>query len=408
MVTLYNKISFPFMGFIIALFICCLFMPFIIYFIKKQKWLDKPNYRKIHKVPIPTLGGIVIFLSMLVVILTHPGFITKDIIVVLFGSAILFITGIIDDIKDLRPRLKLYIQICAALLVVLYGIRIENIHYLGMYNINWQLSVIVSTICIVFFINAFNFIDGIDGLAGGLSIIALVSFSALFYFSGVYDFAFLSAILAGSCVGFLFFNFNPARIFMGDTGSLTIGFLLAAFSVRAMQLPQEIVFGTVKVEAFSVVFALVLIPSTDAFRVFLTRIIKNISPFAPDKTHIHHLMLKAGMTHKSVSLALYTTQILILLMVFFPPALIALAMLSAFVLLGIIFYKVSKLVSLQKFNFLLFGHKKQIKNNNFCFTEQTLNSLDSHLDVKHFNYFRHKSTLKKPIKKEIEKIANLN
>jgi UDP-N-acetylmuramyl pentapeptide phosphotransferase/UDP-N-acetylglucosamine-1-phosphate transferase len=290
-------------------------------------------------VPIPTMGGIAIFLSMLIIVISRPSLFSVDIALVLFSASILFATGLIDDLKDLRPRIKLYIQIIVAIIPVIHGIRIDNLNELGIGDIALPISFLISIICIVFFINAFNLIDGIDGLAGGMAIIALTSFSLLFYFAGAYDFCLLSAALAGSCLGFLVFNFNPARIFMGDTGSLFIGFLLAIFALRALQLPSAIYVDAFRIDSFSIVFALVLLPSLDAVRVFASRIGKGFSPFHPDKTHIHHLLLDAGMNHRTATLTLYTTQILILSLAFFPPPLIAMEIILGIFLIVFCFYK---------------------------------------------------------------------
>jgi UDP-N-acetylmuramyl pentapeptide phosphotransferase/UDP-N-acetylglucosamine-1-phosphate transferase len=284
------------------------------------------------------MGGIVIFLAMIIVAIARPKIMTTDIIIVLALALALFITGIYDDLKDLRARTKLYIQIVTASIIVFYGIRVEGLQIIGIESFGWPLSALISILCIVFFINAFNFIDGIDGLAGGLSIIAFSAFSALFYFAHAYDFAFLSAALAGSCLGFLFFNFSPARIFMGDTGTLTIGFFLAVFAIRATQLPEIIIFDTIKINSFYVAFTLVFLPSLDAARVFAGRLIKGFSPFMPDRTHIHHLLIDAGMTHKSVSLVFYSLQLTILSFAILPQSSIAMGIvIGALFLLAIVY-----------------------------------------------------------------------
>jgi UDP-N-acetylmuramyl pentapeptide phosphotransferase/UDP-N-acetylglucosamine-1-phosphate transferase len=264
-----HNIPQPLKGFIFSLILSVLLMPLIIRIIRRGNWVDKPDGRKVHKKPIPTMGGIVIFLSMFIVSIARPAIMTMDMVIVLGCSLILFFTGIIDDLKAVRPRTKFYVQIIASLIVIFYGIRIDSLEAIGLGNLGWILSVLFTTLCIVFFINAFNLIDGIDGLAGGLSIISLSAFSVLFYICGQMDYAFLAAALAGSCLGFLFFNFNPARIFMGDTGSLTIGFFLAVFSIEAIKLPQLVQVNSIVIDTFSVTFALVLLPSLDAARVIL-------------------------------------------------------------------------------------------------------------------------------------------
>jgi len=359
MQSLFHSIPLPVKGFLAAIVLSLILMPYIIHIIKKLKWLDKPDNRKLHKLPIPTMGGIAIFLSMLIIVLSRPSLFSFDIVLVLFSASILFVTGLLDDLKDLRPRIKLYIQIFAALIPVIFGIRIDNLHELGIDSIALPISFLISTVCIVFFVNAFNLIDGLDGLAGGMAIIALTSFSILFYFAGVYDFCLITAALAGSCLGFLVFNFNPARIFMGDTGSLFIGFLIAIFALRALQLPSAIFVDAFRIDSFSVVFALVLLPSLDAVRVFSTRIGKGYSPFRPDKTHIHHLLLDAGMKHRYATITLYITQILILSLAFFPPPLIAMEIILGIFLIVFILYK---LIAKLSRGFKIKGNMKNIQN----------------------------------------------
>jgi UDP-GlcNAc:undecaprenyl-phosphate/decaprenyl-phosphate GlcNAc-1-phosphate transferase len=344
-----KTIPFPLTVFITALFFNLVIMPVIIRILKNHRLFDFPNFRKVHKNPIPTLGGIGIFLSMLIVVVTRPSLFTFDMLVVITSASVLFVVGIIDDLKDIRPRIKLYIQILITLLPVVYGIRIDSLNDLGIGDISYPVSIVLSTVCIVFFINAFNLIDGVDGLAGGLAIITLVAFALLFYFAGVYDYALLAAAIAGSCLGFLVFNFNPAKIFMGDSGSLTIGFFISIFAVRSIQLPSAIYYESFRIDSFLVVFALVFLPSLDAVRVFSSRLFKKESPFKPDKTHIHHLMLDTGMTHKSVAITLYTIQIIIISLAFFPPPLIVMEIMLGLIIALIIFYEIQKFYRIVQF-----------------------------------------------------------
>jgi UDP-GlcNAc:undecaprenyl-phosphate/decaprenyl-phosphate GlcNAc-1-phosphate transferase len=344
-----KTIPFPLTVFLTALFFNLVLMPLVIRLIKNYHLFDFPNFRKVHKNPIPTLGGIGIFLSMLIVVITRPSLFTLDMLIVIASASVLFVVGIIDDIKDIRPRIKLLIQIFTTLVPVIYGIRIDSLNDLGIGDISYPASIILSTLCIVFFINAFNLIDGVDGLAGGLAIITLIAFALLFYFAGVYDYALLAAAIAGSCLGFLVFNFNPARIFMGDSGSLTIGFFISIFAIRSIQLPSAIYYESFRIDSFLVVFALVFLPSLDAVRVFSSRILKKRSPFKPDKTHIHHLMLDTGMTHRSVAITLYTIQILIISLAFFPPPLIVMEILLGLIIFSVLVYELLRVFRIVKY-----------------------------------------------------------
>ena len=394
MFSIIHSIPLPVKGFLYALVLCLLFMPGIIQLLKKQRWFDKPDNRKIHKAPVPTMGGIVIFISMLIVAIARPSLMTPDVIIVLMAALVLFITGIYDDLRDLRARTKLYIQIVAATAIVFYGIRVEGLQIIGIENFSWPVSAMLSIFCIVFFINAFNLIDGVDGLAGGLSIISLSAFSVLFYFAHAYDFAFLSAALAGSCLGFLFFNFNPARIFMGDTGSLTIGFFLAVFTIHAIQLPENIFYASFKINSFSVAFALIFLPSLDAARVFTTRIIKGISAFKPDRTHIHHLMLDAGMNHKSTSLTFYGMQILILSLAVFPQSLPLLEIIFGILILATITFETIQIVNYKKQFVATLAHIETDTKVPISVQNKIMNKPEIKLNGKSFAYLENRTAIK--------------
>jgi UDP-GlcNAc:undecaprenyl-phosphate GlcNAc-1-phosphate transferase len=214
-----------------------------------------------------------------------------------FSIAVLFGLGIMDDLKDLSAKYKFVIQVALALLIALSGIRIHSFN--GLFGID-ELPVgaqyTLTVLAIVGITNAYNLIDGIDGLAGGLGFMSLVTLGLFLTMQGDSNTALIAFALAGGIMAFLYFNFNPARIFMGDTGSLVLGFVIAVLCIRLMHVNSAAA-SPVLLHGPVFVLSIVLIPVFDTIRVFAVRIWKGKSPFAADKTHIHHLLTNAGFSH---------------------------------------------------------------------------------------------------------------
>lgn len=257
-----------------------------------------PASRKEHSHPIPTMGGISIVAGMLVALLLWFPFIAEPAQISFFFSlSVLLGLGIMDDLKDLSARYKFVIQIAVGLLIAVSGIRITSLEGLmGIYDLSPVAQYSLTVLAIVGITNAFNLVDGIDGLAGGLGFMSLVTLGIILNLNGDINTALIGFALAGGILAFLYFNFNPAKIFMGDTGSLVLGFVVSVLSIRLLQvnhttpnpfIPNGPVF----------VLALTLIPVFDTFRVFALRIWKGKSPFVADRTHIHHLLTNQGFDH---------------------------------------------------------------------------------------------------------------
>jgi len=290
--------KFGLLTYVMAFVLTLIFIPPVIFMVKRFKLFDRPNARKEHSVPTPTFGGISIFAGMMVSLLFWFKFNNHPSVITLFLSMVLlFGVGIMDDLKDLAARYKLVIEAGLASLLAVSGIRITS--FGGLFGIN-ELHIIaqyvITVITIVGITNAFNLIDGIDGLAGGLGFMSLVTLGIFLTISKDLNYAMIAFALAGALLGFLYFNFNPARIFMGDTGSLMLGFVIAVLCVQLMKV-NALYTAPVVPNIYVFTLGIVMIPVFDTLRVFGTRIWKGRSPFSADKTHIHHLVTNKGFTH---------------------------------------------------------------------------------------------------------------
>jgi UDP-GlcNAc:undecaprenyl-phosphate GlcNAc-1-phosphate transferase len=293
-----SEYKFALLGFFTAFAFTALVMPQIINWFKNKGFVDLPGKRKVHSSPIPTMGGAAIVAGMMISLLLWFSF-SGDTSELCFLVSILMLAalGVMDDLKDLQARYKFMIQIALAAMIALSGIRITS--FGGLFGIN-ELSISAqysfTILVIVGITNAFNLIDGIDGLAGGLAFMSLVTLGIFLALSNDKNTSLIAFSLAGAILAFLYFNLHPAKIFMGDTGSLVIGFVIAVLCIRVIQVNM---YATNPVLHHVPLFALgmVLIPVFDTIRVFGTRIWKGGSPFVADKTHIHHLLTNAGFSH---------------------------------------------------------------------------------------------------------------
>jgi UDP-GlcNAc:undecaprenyl-phosphate/decaprenyl-phosphate GlcNAc-1-phosphate transferase len=284
--------------FISAFVVTLIVIPPLISVLKKYRLYDIPDARKEHSYLIPTMGGIAIVAGMMIALfLWFPFSNELGQRSFFFSIILLFGLGIMDDLKNLSARYKFIIQIGLAALIALSGIRITSFE--GLFGLN-ELPITAqytfTILAIVGITNAFNLIDGIDGLAAGLGFMSLVTLGLFLNMSGDVNTALIAFALAGGILAFLYFNFNPAKIFMGDTGSLVLGFVISVLSIRLMQVNGSSV-SPVLLHAPIFVLGIVLIPVFDTLRVFSLRIWKGQSPFVADKTHIHHLLTNAGFSH---------------------------------------------------------------------------------------------------------------
>lgn len=294
----FQDYKFALLCFVTAFVVTLLTIPPIISLIKRYKLYDMPNSRKEHNLPVPTMGGVAILAGMITALMFWFPFNNElGQVCFFFSIAALFGLGIMDDLKDLSAKYKFVVQIALAALIALSGIRITSFDGLfGITQLPLTAQYSFTILAIVGITNAFNLIDGIDGLAGGLAFMSLVTVGLFLTLSGDPNTALVAFALAGAVFAFLYFNFNPAKIFMGDTGSLILGFVIAVLCVRLLQVnvasPNPILS-----HAPMFVLGVVLIPVFDTLRVFALRMWKGGSPFAADKTHIHHLLTTQGYSH---------------------------------------------------------------------------------------------------------------
>ncbi len=290
-------------------------IPIIIQIAKEKKLFDEPDERKIHKAVIPTLGGLGIFSGfMLAFLLCVPSFNGTDVQYFVASFFIIFLLGIKDDILIISPTKKFIGQLIAAFIIIKFGgIQINNMYgFMGIYHIPDFAATILSLFTIVVITNSFNLIDGVDGLAGSLGLFCTIIFGCYFYYSGHYTFSILSFALAGSLISFLIYNYPPAKIFMGDTGSLLIGIvnsILVIKFINVAQLPDAKLHLS---SSPAIGFAILAVPLFDTLRVFAIRIFFGRSPFSPDRNHIHHLLLDLNLSHIATTLICLTANIIVL------------------------------------------------------------------------------------------------
>lgn len=333
--------------FLTSFFLVVLTTPSLIKVAILKRLLDEPDdERKLHGRRIPTIGGIIIFagtiFSFALWFPTESFFKTEnigntitdlkylsevnlatssmnDFKYILATVLILFFVGVKDDIVGTAAIKKLAAHILVGLVLVLMArVRITSMH--GLFDIfelpEW-LSTFLSLFTIIVIVNAFNLIDGVDGLAAGIGMIVSLAFGIWFFLAGDNVLSLLAFSLAGSLFGFLFFNFNPARIFMGDSGSLTIGLIVAILAIRLIEYPRLDQSNSEVLDQLSrPIFAMAVLvyPLMDTLRIFIYRIVRGISPFSADRNHIHHQLMDLGLGHKWTVLVLYATNIFIIVL----------------------------------------------------------------------------------------------
>lgn len=273
---------------------------------KKTGAIDIPKMeRKIHSAPTPLLGGLAIFAGIIIAMCLKESGLSKSEIGILIGAAIILAGGVLDDIYDLKPILKLAFQISAVIALMLFNVDIQIItNPLSVNNSYFNvgiLSIPITFIWVIGVTNAINLIDGLDGLAAGIALISAFTMFIIALLNNRYDAMVLSAILCGAVSGFIPYNFNPASIFMGDTGSQLLGFLLAGISIE----------GAIKsATAFAVVAPIIAlgVPIYDTLFAIIRRKLNGKPIMSGDRGHLHHRLMEAGLSQRQTVVVMYITS----------------------------------------------------------------------------------------------------
>lgn len=317
------------LGFSTAFFVVLLATPSLITVAKLKNLTDAPDEsRKHQKGSIPTIGGIIIFAaSLFAYALWFPwdnlsffgspysfASSVKEFKYLISAAVLIFFIGVKDDIIGVAPVKKLIGHgIVGFILVIMADIRITGMHgVFGVEEIPYYASVLLSVFTYIVVVNAFNLIDGSDGLAAGIGLITSLFFGFWFYITGQYDLALLSFVLAGALTAFLIFNFSPAKIYMGDSGSLFIGAFTFSLAIKCIETDFDalpLLRGGVSPAVFAM--SVLAYPLIDTLRVFSLRVFRGESPFHPDRRHIHHRLIDGGYSHRTTALVLYAVSIVI-------------------------------------------------------------------------------------------------
>ena len=298
-------IAYAALALLAALVVSFLMTPVVKTFAYKVGAVDVPkDARRMHKVPIPRLGGLAIFIGFMVSVLILGNVRGNgQMQSILLGSVIIVVLGVVDDIMALPAMLKFVVQIAAALIPALNGVVIQafsnpNIFSDSLYWVLGPLSVPFTVLWIVAITNAVNLIDGLDGLANGVSAISATTMLVIALLASEAEVAVIMAALVGACVGFMPYNLNPAKMFMGDTGATFLGYILATMSIQGL-------FKFYAVISFAVPFLILGLPIFDTAFAFIRRIAHGQSPMHADRGHIHHRLIDMGLNQKQAVATLY-------------------------------------------------------------------------------------------------------
>lgn len=321
---------------------------------QKFRLVDVPNTRKIHYTPTPLIGGLAIGMIILLLIEISADKGWRIILPIIVTSYILLLVGTLDDKTDIKAIYKLIIQVCVSIIIATSGIRISSLYGLfGIYEINTYFQYLLTVLVIVTAVNAFNLIDGVDGLAGSVAGIGFVLFFIIMLIEGNLGLARVAILFVGSIIAFLKYNLSQKnKIFLGNSGSLFLGYLLICLGIFITKFDNNTT--TFPYGVFFILFVFT-IPVIDSIRVYTDRILRGKSPFKADKTHIHHLLLLLGFSHKKISITFILINVLTFLVqyVFFKSYSIYSSLISFFIFIAV--FKIIKSIN----HFL--SWKKRIK-----------------------------------------------
>ncbi len=303
-----------FIGSVIAFLITFSAIPIIIRVAEMKHLFDVPDDRKVHANPVASLGGIGIFAGFIIALLIAiPMGVGGELQYLAAACLIIFFIGLKDDIIVLTPLKKFLGQLLAAFIIVYKGgIVIDSLHgFLGFEKMPMIFSLAFTYLTIIVITNSFNLIDGVDGLAGSLGLLTSISFGIYFFMAQQPLYSVMSFAMAGSLVAFLIYNISPAKIFMGDTGSLLLGLLNSILVIKFIQVATVPTATVYLPSAPAIGFAILFVPLFDTLRIFSFRILSRRSPFSPDRNHVHHLLLDKGCSHNMVTFLAVSFNIII-------------------------------------------------------------------------------------------------
>ncbi len=305
------------LSFVTAFIITFLAIPKIIFFAQKFRLYDNAGVRSSHIGKVPIFGGIAIFAGIIFSLLFWAEI--EQIRFIIVSMFVVFFIGVLDDLLSLSPTKKLFGQILAILIIIyLHDLQIDNMHgVLGIYELSEIIATLFTVFVVIVITNGFNLIDGVDGLAGSLGIVASLSFGVLAFFSDQISMALLAFTLMGALLGFLIYNNSPAKIFMGDTGSLVVGLILSILSINSINsgIVNDAIHLPNKGPLIAIAILAVLL--FDSFRVFVVRVIRGRNPLSPDMNHIHHGLLDLGFGHQKTTLIICIMNILLIVVAYF-------------------------------------------------------------------------------------------
>ncbi len=354
-----------------AFLITFLIFPVFIKVFKKRNFLDAPGGRKIHTVQTPSMGGLPIFIGFAISLLIWMPFEQlREIKYVISALTIMFIIGFRDDLINLRAFQKLFGQIAAMLIIVaVCDIRLMSLYGLfGIYEIPVAISYILSAFTIIVITNAYNLIDGVDGLAGSVGIICSLFFGVWFYLVGASAYAFLSFAILGGLLAFLQFNWAPSKVFMGDTGSLMIGFFLSIVTVKFIDLNYNLQAAhPFRFDAFiGPAIAVLIVPLYDTLRVFIKRMLRGKSPMHPDRTHLHHILLRLGCNHAQATGILATVNVIFVLLALVLKSFPDMVVLPALIITALTLGTITELI----FKSMIEKRKEELKERNRTYRKE--------------------------------------
>ena len=304
----------------VSFVITFLSIPVIIRIAEEKKLYDLPDGRKLHNNPIASLGGVGIFSGFFLAAMLSVSLNVNPEFQYYFAAAlVIFILGLKDDIVVLTASKKFLGQLtAAAILIHLANVRITSMHGLfGIGELPQLFSLALSYVTIILIINAFNLIDGVDGLAGMLGLLTTSVFGTYFFLVGMPAYSLIAFSMGGSLLAFMIFNYNPAKIFMGDCGSLLLGLVNSILAIKFITVADSATAVLPIQSAVAVGISVLMIPLLDTIRVFSIRIVNGRSPFSPDRNHIHHLLLDRGLGHKYVTVFCFLLNIVFITIAYF-------------------------------------------------------------------------------------------